>query len=51
MRSPAMSAGRWIRPIGAALAAEGELGQRIRADLSHELLVTDLDIYRPALEK
>jgi hypothetical protein len=36
---------------GAALAAEGELGQRIRADLSHELLVTDLDIYRPALEK
>ncbi|MGO4124689.1 hypothetical protein AB4Z01_09815 [Inquilinus sp. YAF38] len=36
---------------GAALAAEGGLGQRIRADLSHELLVTDLDIYRPALEK
>jgi hypothetical protein len=36
---------------GAALAAEGELGQRIRADLSHELLITDLDIYRPALEK
>lgn len=36
---------------GAALAAEGELGQRIRADLSRELLVTDLDIYRPALEK
>jgi len=36
---------------GAALAAKGDLGQRIRADLSHELLVTDIDVYRPALEK
>jgi hypothetical protein len=36
---------------GAALAAEGELGERIRADLSHDLLITDLDTYRPALDR
>ncbi|OWJ59050.1 hypothetical protein [Inquilinus limosus] len=35
----------------AALAAEGDLGGRIRADMAHDLLVTDLETYRPALEK